>query len=34
MIRIEENTINVQGFNYLNESVGWGVRDEAIVKKL
>lgn len=33
MIRVEENKITVREFNYLNESVGWGMRDEEIVKE-
>lgn len=31
MIRIEENNITVEEFNYLNESVGWGSRSDNIV---
>lgn len=31
MIRMEENTISVKEFNYLNESVGWGSRSGDIV---
>ena len=33
MIRIDENKILVEQFNYLTDQVGWGVRDENIVKE-
>lgn len=31
MIRVEENKISVDDFNYLTDKVGWGTRDTKIV---
>lgn len=33
MIRIEENKISVIDFNYLTNKVGWGIREEKIIKE-
>lgn len=33
MIRIEENKISVNDFNYLNDKVGWGTRDGKAVEE-
>lgn len=33
MIRIDENKISVNDFNYLTDKVGWGTRNEKVVEE-
>lgn len=33
MIRIDENKISVNDFNYLTYKVGWGTRNEKVVEE-
>lgn len=33
MIRIDENKISIDNFNYLTDKVGWGTRDNKIIEE-
>ena len=33
MIKIDENKISIDNFNYLTDKVGWGTRDANIVEE-